>query len=277
MNLILDANILLQKVVEVLQNQSDKGGLHENTLLLVMGDHGQTVNDDHGGGSPEEVETSIFAMHLKKPSFPVPSEYDTSSCKLDLVRRHINYKVFSLILLLIIFVSITITFSTAVATSMIIFLSYSQDRRKVCVSSIDQQRCRHCLESRFLLEVNPMLYALVTGTWNLESYDMSSSHSQLKMEEWMHNYAKVLCVNSWQVKKYIDVYTDSSVIGFSINDLKHVQEMYSQAVNWSTNSLHDDVSSFDALKKQIDLYSDFLASVAELSRTKFTEFDLRMG
>lgn len=39
----------------MLQRQSGKGGLHENTLLLVMGDHGQTVNGDHGGGSPEEV------------------------------------------------------------------------------------------------------------------------------------------------------------------------------------------------------------------------------
>lgn len=46
---------LLQKVVEVLEGQSGPGGLHENTLLLVMGDHGQTLNGDHGGGSAEEV------------------------------------------------------------------------------------------------------------------------------------------------------------------------------------------------------------------------------
>lgn len=46
---------LLQKVVEVLEGQSGPGGLHENTLLLVMGDHGQTINGDHGGGSAEEV------------------------------------------------------------------------------------------------------------------------------------------------------------------------------------------------------------------------------
>ena len=76
------------------------------------------------------------------------------------------------------------------------------------------------------------------------------------------------------MKRYIDVYTASSVIGFSTDDLKHVEEMYAQAVNWS-NSFHDG-ASFDALKKQIDLYSNFLASVAELARTKFTEFNLRM-
>lgn len=45
----------LQKVIEVLKSQSETGGLHENTFLLVMGDHGQTINGDHGGGGPEEV------------------------------------------------------------------------------------------------------------------------------------------------------------------------------------------------------------------------------
>nr|GEW32341.1 GPI ethanolamine phosphate transferase 3 [Tanacetum cinerariifolium] len=232
-------NEQLEKVVEVLLSQSGKGGLHENTLLLVMGDHGQTVNGDHGGGSPEEVETSIFAMSLRKPSLPVPSEFDTSSCTLDL------------------------------------------DGRKVCTSSIEQLDFAATVSALLGIplpygsigRVNPMLYALVAGTWNLEGNDMSNSHNQLTLE-WMHNYAKVLCVNSWQVKRYIDVYTASSVIGFATDDLKHVEEMYAQAVNWS-NSLHDG-ASFDALKKQIDLYSNFLASVAELARTKFTEFNLRM-
>lgn len=46
---------LPQKVIKVLESQSEPGGLHENTLLLVMGDHGQTLNGDHGGGSAEEV------------------------------------------------------------------------------------------------------------------------------------------------------------------------------------------------------------------------------
>lgn len=47
--------IFVQKVIEVLDNQSGPGDLHENTFLLVMGDHGQTINGDHGGGSAEEV------------------------------------------------------------------------------------------------------------------------------------------------------------------------------------------------------------------------------
>ena len=39
----------------MLKSQSGPGGLHENTFLVVMGDHAQTLNGDHGGGSPEEV------------------------------------------------------------------------------------------------------------------------------------------------------------------------------------------------------------------------------
>lgn len=39
----------------VLKNHSEPGGLHEDTMLLVLGDHGQTLNGDHGGGTSEEV------------------------------------------------------------------------------------------------------------------------------------------------------------------------------------------------------------------------------
>ena len=57
--IVADADFLFgfcsQEVVETLKSQSGSGGLHENTFLVVMGDHGQTLNGDHGGGSPEEV------------------------------------------------------------------------------------------------------------------------------------------------------------------------------------------------------------------------------
>ncbi|PKI36016.1 hypothetical protein CRG98_043591 [Punica granatum] len=52
-------NGVLEKVIDALESQSRPGGLHENTYLLVMGDHGQTLNGDHGGGSPEEVALNV--------------------------------------------------------------------------------------------------------------------------------------------------------------------------------------------------------------------------
>ncbi|KAH9726379.1 GPI ethanolamine phosphate transferase 3 [Citrus sinensis] len=239
-------NEILDKVIEVLDNQSGPGGLHENTFLLVMGDHGQTINGDHGGGSAEEVETSVFAMSFKKPPSTMPSEFDTSSCEMDL------------------------------------------DQKKTCISSFQQQQCQPCLVSPFLLEgavigrVSPELYALGPGTWNLENNIEGNCPNQ-KEEEWMQNYCNVLCINSWQVKRYIDIYSASSVIGFSSEDLLHISDMYAQAEeNWSCSSenllLFKDESCYSSLplKRKIDAYFKFLLNVAELARSKWTEFDLKM-
>jgi phosphatidylinositol glycan class O len=54
-----------------------------------MGDHGQTLNGDHGGGSAEEVETAIFAMSFKEPLSSVPPEFDSYSCQIDLNGKNV--------------------------------------------------------------------------------------------------------------------------------------------------------------------------------------------
>lgn len=46
--------------------------------------------------------------------------------------------------------------------------------------------------------INPVLYALVPGTWNLESYNEGNCQKS-NMEAWMRNYVDALCINSWQV------------------------------------------------------------------------------
>jgi phosphatidylinositol glycan class O len=38
-----------------------------------MGDHGQTLSGDHGGGSVEEVETALFAVNLGAASLELGS------------------------------------------------------------------------------------------------------------------------------------------------------------------------------------------------------------
>lgn len=241
-------NEILDKVIEVLDNQSGPGGLHENTFLLVMGDHGQTINGDHGGGSAEEVETSVFAMSFKKPPSTMPSEFDTSSCEIDL------------------------------------------DQKKTCISSFQQLDFAATVSALLgvpfpfgsIGRVSPELYALGAGTWNLENNIEGNCPNQ-KEEEWMQNYCNVLCINSWQVKRYIDVYSASSVIGFSSEDLLHISDMYAQAEeNWSCSSENllsfKDESCYSSLplKRKIDAYFKFLLNVAELARSKWTEFDLKM-
>ncbi|OMO49826.1 Type I phosphodiesterase/nucleotide pyrophosphatase/phosphate transferase [Corchorus olitorius] len=238
-------NAILEKVIEVLQNQSGPGNLHENTLLLVMGDHGQTLNGDHGGGSAEEVETSMFAMSFKDLP-PMPSDFDSSSCELDL------------------------------------------DNKNICISSIQQLDFAVTVSSLLgvpfpfgsIGRVNPELYALAVGTWTLDNYKSGDGQNQTKLEEWLQNYVNVLCINSWQVKRYIDVYSALSVIGFSSEDLFHISDLYAKAEeNWSyTKNLFNESSdtSLPDLKRQIIAYFNFLSYVAELARFKWTEFNLKM-
>ncbi|MED6205700.1 hypothetical protein PIB30_020139 [Stylosanthes scabra] len=238
-------NSILEKVIEVLEKESGPGSLHENTLLVVMGDHGQTLNGDHGGGGAEEVETAIFAMSVKKPPSSVPVEYDTSSCQLDL------------------------------------------DGKNVCVSTMQQLDFAATMSALLGIpfpygsigQVNPELYALGAGSWNSDaSQELSES------DIWMQNYANTLCINSWQVKRYIDAYSASSAVGFSSDDLSQVASVYAQAeTQWlcSTKKLLLDKNKgtdalVPALKKQIEAYFNFLRTVAELARSKWTEFDLYM-
>ncbi|KAH9726366.1 GPI ethanolamine phosphate transferase 3 [Citrus sinensis] len=283
-------NEILDKVIEVLDNQSGPGGLHENTFLLVMGDHGQTINGDHGGGSAEEVETSVFAMSFKKPPSTMPSEFDTSSCEMDLDQKKTCISSFQ-----------QLDFAATVSALLGVPFPFGRCRSAVicCGQASDAGTKLLLLALRFLSttcpqsaldlffimnigRVSPELYALGPGTWNLENNIEGNCPNQ-KEEEWMQNYCNVLCINSWQVKRYIDIYSASSVIGFSSEDLLHISDMYAQAEeNWSCSSenllLFKDESCYSSLplKRKIDAYFKFLLNVAELARSKWTEFDLKM-
>ena len=52
--------------MEALLEKAGPGGKHENTLLVVLGDHGMTAEGEHGGGLPEETDTVIFALSLRR-------------------------------------------------------------------------------------------------------------------------------------------------------------------------------------------------------------------
>lgn len=50
--------------MDILESQAGPGGVHENTMLIVMGDHGQTLNGDHGGGTAEEVRSWFLLIYI---------------------------------------------------------------------------------------------------------------------------------------------------------------------------------------------------------------------
>lgn len=127
--------------------------------------------------------------------------------------------------------------------------------------------------------INPELYALGADSWNSDA-----SQKLSESDIWMQNYANALCINSWQVKRYVDAYSASSAVGFSHDDLSRIESVYAQAENhWShsTKKLlldrqNDSGTLVPALKRQIDAYFKFLTTVSELARSKWTEFDLNM-
>lgn len=45
--------------------------LQNDTLLVVMGDHGMTDNGDHGGESQKETDAAIF-LYSPSPLFHTP-------------------------------------------------------------------------------------------------------------------------------------------------------------------------------------------------------------
>ncbi|VDK87918.1 unnamed protein product, partial [Litomosoides sigmodontis] len=60
-----EMNKILAEVVDVLDN---------DTLLLVMGDHGMTENGDHGGDEPLETDAALFMFAKNKLVFAEPPE-----------------------------------------------------------------------------------------------------------------------------------------------------------------------------------------------------------
>lgn len=242
-------NQILEGVIDTLRSLSKPGGIHENTLLLVMGDHGQTLNGDHGGGTAEEVEAGLFAWSPKTPPDAILSVLEDSSCNVDLHGKELCISTFE-----------QLDFAVTVSALLGVPFPFGSIGR-----------------------VNPELYALNTRTWVNQRTDACRSQSDL--ETWMERYAEVLCVNSWQVKRYIDQYSATSVIGFPSEDLQHMMDLYSRAQKNRSASLTTTCSSetgsqeklegkSSVLQQQIEAYTDFLQSFAKLARFAWTEFDL---
>nr|CAB3472662.1 unnamed protein product [Digitaria exilis] len=207
------------------------------------------------GGTHENtlllVETSLFAWSPNTPPDAVLSVLDDSSCNADL------------------------------------------NGEEVCISTMQQLDFAATISALLGIpfpfgsigRVNPELYALSTGTWFNQKMGTDACTSQNDLEAWMSRYAEVLCVNCWQVKRYIDQYSATSVIGFPSEDLQHITNLYSRAQANSSASFRTTCSSEtgsqdklegkgSVLPQQIDAYTDFLQTFAKLARSAWTEFDL---
>lgn len=85
------------------------------------------------------------------------------------------------------------------------------------------------------------------------------------------------------MKRYIDIYSASSLIGFSSDDVSLLENAYVKAekmflktVDALTYQSDPGDTLITHLKSSIDAHSEFLARVSELARSKWTEFKLGM-
>ncbi|KAJ4749279.1 GPI ethanolamine phosphate transferase 2 [Rhynchospora pubera] len=190
-------NAILQNVTDIMNSQKHL----ENTMLIVMGDHAQTLNGDHGGGTSEEVETCLFAWMPRSLPSSISSIFHPSTCGLGLNGKNICTSTMQ-----------QLDFAVSISALLGIPFPFGSIGR-----------------------VNPELYALSPGSWDRQwlpasFYEDPSSD----LRTWKNNYAHVLCINSWQVKRYIDSYSATSVMGFPSDDLHYITKLYNEAQSrWS--------------------------------------------
>ncbi|BBN10679.1 GPI ethanolamine phosphate transferase 3 subunit O [Marchantia polymorpha subsp. ruderalis] len=248
-------NDVIENVATLLKNMSEPGGLLEDTLLIVMGDHGQTLNGDHGGGTPEEVETALFALsthHNSRSSLPE----SLKSCEVE-------------------------------------------DPVIGCISSIPQLDFSASMSSFLGVpfpygsvgQVNAELFDLVardavSSTTHVEDDTVWSKASLTLME----HYKEVLCINSWQVKRYFEAYSAVAISGFPPQDLARLTDLYSTAQNINTTerdlfcswaSSTDESSRkatrqriLDEVQKQVEAFREYLKAAAALARSQWTQFGI---
>ncbi|XP_024514960.1 GPI ethanolamine phosphate transferase 3 isoform X1 [Selaginella moellendorffii] len=213
-------NNVLEEIISILQKESGPGGLHENTMLIVMGDHGQTLNGDHGGGTAEEVDTGLFAMVLGGRK---GKDIHCSSCGLCM------------------------------------------DASSPGISTLPQLDFAPTLST--ILGV-PIPFGSV-GRVNLELLSLAwSNHESSNTPE---HYQNVLCINSWQVMRYLEHYAAHSLNGIPAPDLMRLKAYYEPLSRDATGIA-------TGLKDQITSYNTFLTEAADLARSQWTQFgDAKMA
>ena len=60
----------VERLVARMEAGAGPGGPFRDSLLLVFGDHGQTVDGEHGGGTFEEAVSALFAYAVQPPGGP---------------------------------------------------------------------------------------------------------------------------------------------------------------------------------------------------------------
>ncbi|GBG80965.1 hypothetical protein CBR_g31522 [Chara braunii] len=224
-------NKVLEDVIAALQARAGAGGHHHDTLLLVMGDHGQTMTGDHGGGTDEEVNSAIFAMSMRRPPYQLPEALRSPPCNHQGDSDGFCISTFP-----------QIDFAATISMILGIPIPYGSVGR-----------------------VNPEVWALAANSWQQlgkpsvpgssppstssdsavseANKDSLSSESPppseavkdenadrlVALESWMRSFARVLAVNSWQVQRYMEAYSKEALAPFPAADLERLRKLQTSA------------------------------------------------
>eukprot|EP00850_Spirogloea_muscicola_P014964 SM000111S18787 [mRNA] locus=s111:148688:155366:- [translate_table: standard] len=241
----VDSPIMLQKlrqmnkmVEDIVTTMEANFALHQDTLLIVMGDHAQTLTGDHGGGTPQETDSALFALRLSshgKTPFNMALEElcGEAAAEITLFPQ--------------------LDFAATLATLLGVPIPFGS-----------------------VGKVNAKLWALSAATYDPIDgplSNLSSKEDEVAVDR-LQKLAKVLHLNSWQVLRYLSAYSKVSITPFPIQQLQLLYEDLASCWPRNEEQVAEPAKWRKSLEAVIAQHVTYLMAAAALARSKWTQFGL---
>jgi phosphatidylinositol glycan class O len=239
-------------VVEEMVKNSGKGGVFEDTLLLIAGDHGQTMGGDHGGGSPEEVDSLLAAVDIANVA--------AGKSKIKKVLGKIE--------------SLQ---GVGKRASCLENCSCGEDKNQ-CAEDIPQIDLVPTLATMLNLPI-PFgnMGKLSPELWSLAAHRCSGDDSILEQNKAL---LRATAVNSEQVHRYLNTYASHKAAQFPAGALKKLNAQFNALLSVATETTTTVSSSGKEEIEVANAYLEFLIDsqlVAQQVWTQFNDLSMVLG
>lgn len=231
-------------VVEELAAGGGAGGAFEDTLLVISGDHGQTLGGDHGGGSPEEVDSVLIAVDIAA------------------LRREKDKK-------------------KAGRKDRDVVMGWVSECRAQCTCGDDKNQCADDLAQ---IDLVPTLSAMLglpvpfgnLGKMSPELWSLAAQRCRSSDKETAeHALARATAANAEQVHTYLNTYALHKTARFPATALKRLNEMFeslprpdASTCGGGTHSIVDSAQDCGA-----SAHLEFLKEAMDVAKVVWTQFD----
>ena len=233
---------VIREVVGALEEKAARESEFERTLLLVMGDHGQTETGEHGGNSHQETSTILMAYNLGSKT--EEQQNSTPPKKKDIPRK------------------------SAAAPS---------DEFK-CPQFMSQLDFAATLSAVLGLPIPFSNVGQVSwDLWTLGLHAGGGEFGEEREEELLDQFDKILVGNIDQVNRYISSYLLDSKISAS-NAAKQFlayKDKYESELG-KISSGNDDGGDDHRIRRKVRERQQYLDAVAGHARRMWTTFDFRL-